>query len=218
MKNNYKHPEFRDRLCKIIGDEQPFGWASRIGISKGAFTRIWHDGTMPGTDLLRKIQQATGCTLDWLVNGLGEPPIYSSEIKNIEFIDVPCSQSKDALKTGSECCEIFSLSKQWIEEDLHAVPENVFCFHVNNQCMEPTLKKNDQVLANSAVSLKSLKDGIYVIEIDGLASVKRIQHMPGNSLKIICDNPVFENITIQKKDPGSLKLLGQVIWAGCKFV
>lgn len=216
MNKNYKHPEFRERLSIIINNEQPFSWASRVGISKGAFSRLWHEGTMPGTDLLCKIQQASGCTLDWLVNGIGEAPHAISEQISNELIDIPCSQNKDTLKTDHGCCDIFSLSKKWIKEDLQAAPENLFCFHVNSPCMEPTLKINDQTLANSDVSFKTLKDGIYVIEFDGVPTVKRIQRIPGNSFKIISDNPAFENITLQEKDLGNLKLLGHVIWAGSK--
>lgn len=64
-----KNPEFRARLEKILAGEPPFTWAKRVGISKGAIARIWHEGTYPTGDLLLRIKRATGVSLDWLLTG-----------------------------------------------------------------------------------------------------------------------------------------------------
>jgi transcriptional regulator with XRE-family HTH domain len=69
-----KNPGFRTRLEALIGSEQPFAWAARVGISKGAFSRIWHEGTIPAGDILLRIKRATGVDMDWLLAGEGYPP------------------------------------------------------------------------------------------------------------------------------------------------
>lgn len=64
-----QNPEFHARLALLIGDEKPFAWAKSVGISKGAFTRVWNLGTIPGAEALLKIQKKTGCSIDWLLTG-----------------------------------------------------------------------------------------------------------------------------------------------------
>lgn len=65
---------FKERLEMLVGNEQPFAWAAKIGISKGAFSRIWHEGAVPKHEHLLKIKYRTGASLDWLLAGEGLPP------------------------------------------------------------------------------------------------------------------------------------------------
>src|SRR5574341_356577 len=69
----FRHPDFHGRLRRVIGTAPPFAWAKQVGISKGAFTRIWKQGTIPTAELLYRIRRATGVSLDWLLTGEGEP-------------------------------------------------------------------------------------------------------------------------------------------------
>jgi transcriptional regulator with XRE-family HTH domain len=71
MTSELKDPEFHVRLTEIIGQERPFSWAAKAGLSKGAFSRIWNEGTVPSPDLLKKISAATGYSIDWLLTGEG---------------------------------------------------------------------------------------------------------------------------------------------------
>lgn len=63
---------FKERLSLLIGAEQPFAWASRIGIPGATFNRMWNDGTAPKADHLATISKATGCSIDWLLTGEGD--------------------------------------------------------------------------------------------------------------------------------------------------
>lgn len=66
-----KEPEFHARLVELIGREPPFTWAARMDISKGAFIRIWKEGTVPSYPHLRTIAEKTGVSLHWLLTGEG---------------------------------------------------------------------------------------------------------------------------------------------------
>ena len=72
MSYELRNPDFHARLKSLVGNEQPFSWAARVGISKGAFHRIWNEGTIPGPDHLVRIQEVTGISIDWLLTGKGE--------------------------------------------------------------------------------------------------------------------------------------------------
>lgn len=62
---------FLSRLTNLIGDKKPFHWAAEVGISKGAFDRIWNKGSVPSSELLVRIHNATGVSIDWLLTGKG---------------------------------------------------------------------------------------------------------------------------------------------------
>jgi phage repressor protein C with HTH and peptisase S24 domain len=60
---------FKDRLESLMQGEKPYRWARRVGIKKGVFQYYWERGGKPSADNLLKIQQYTGCSLEWLVTG-----------------------------------------------------------------------------------------------------------------------------------------------------
>jgi phage repressor protein C with HTH and peptisase S24 domain len=59
----------RDRLLKIIGDEEPYKWASRNKISKSTLFNIINKDGNPRADQLLKISKATGFSMEWLLTG-----------------------------------------------------------------------------------------------------------------------------------------------------
>ena len=72
MSCELKDPEFHGRLVLLIGQDKPFSWSDRIGISKGAFSRVWNEGTIPGPVHLKRIAEKTGVSIDWLLTGEGD--------------------------------------------------------------------------------------------------------------------------------------------------
>lgn len=68
----------KDRLKELIGDERPYPWAERIGISPATFTRMWNEGVPPKADSLIKISEATGVSIDWLLTG--QEPMWRADL------------------------------------------------------------------------------------------------------------------------------------------
>lgn len=62
---------FRERLENLIGEEKPFSWSVRIGLTPGVFTRMWNEGKAPKADALLLISEKTGCSINWLLMGEG---------------------------------------------------------------------------------------------------------------------------------------------------
>ena len=60
---------FKDRLAILMKGEKPYTWAQKVGIEKGLFQYYWQKGNIPGYENLIKIQNYTGCSLDWLITG-----------------------------------------------------------------------------------------------------------------------------------------------------
>ncbi len=60
---------FKDRLKILMDGEKPYAWTQKVGIEKGLFQYYWQKERIPSYKNLLKIQQYTGCSLDWLVTG-----------------------------------------------------------------------------------------------------------------------------------------------------
>jgi len=71
MNSENGYGDFRQRLGRMIGSEDPFAWARRKGIPPATFNRMWNDGAIPKTDTLVKVIEGTAVSLDWLVLGRG---------------------------------------------------------------------------------------------------------------------------------------------------
>lgn len=82
MSSELKKNLFRKRLEILIGKERPFAWAARMGISKGAFSRIWNQGTIPSSPLLLQIAESTGVSLNWLL--AGKEPMFLNASRSRE--------------------------------------------------------------------------------------------------------------------------------------
>lgn len=65
-------PRFLKRLKTLIGDEKPYAWAARVGISKGALTRMLNEASVPAAAILKRIAEKTGANIHWLITGEGE--------------------------------------------------------------------------------------------------------------------------------------------------
>jgi transcriptional regulator with XRE-family HTH domain len=70
-------PGFHDRLAVLIGKEEPFVWAKRVGIPSSTFSRIWHDRSIPKWEHIFRISEFAGCTIDWLMTG--KDPVHPLE-------------------------------------------------------------------------------------------------------------------------------------------
>jgi hypothetical protein len=71
---------FKDRLKLLIKDERPYTWSRKVGIEKGLFQYYWQKGKIPTHINLIKIQNYSGCSLDWLLTGKSPT---GSQIENI---------------------------------------------------------------------------------------------------------------------------------------
>lgn len=77
---------FRDRLQLLMKGEKPYTWARKVGIEKGLFQYYWQKGKIPTYDNLIKIQNYSGCSLDWLLTG---KTVALDQIENLPMVREP---------------------------------------------------------------------------------------------------------------------------------
>jgi phage repressor protein C with HTH and peptisase S24 domain len=76
--------------------------------------------------------------------------------------------------------------------------------------MKPTLYPGDLVLVNLHES--AIQDGIYVLQIEDVVLIKRLQRLSGDLIKVSSDNLEYDSWTVNIHNfSPTLKILGRVV-------
>jgi len=203
----FRFPAFHSRLRLIIGAEQPYAWAKRMGISKGAFTRIWKQGTIPTAELLLRIRQATGVSLDWLLAGAGDRGTIGKP--GSEMVPVPVLTVVAGADKVEDC--ILALRRNWIESELGADPKSLAMVWVRGGAMSPTLVDGDMAVI-SRRQRSITEDGLYALSQGGTLRILRVQRLPGGKFRASSDNSRFTPFVFSAK--GDVTVAGRVVCIG----
>ena len=117
--------------------------------------------------------------------------------------------------------ELPQFSRAWLERELDATPADLCLVTVNDDSMTPTLRPGDIVLLDRRIARPD-REGVYVVRMNGIALMKRLQILPGEVIKVVSENPAYETFTINQSDlnGSDISILGRVawvIWAGRKI-
>lgn len=203
-----KHPGFHARLRQLIGEEPPYAWAERMGISKGAFTRIWKEGTVPTSELLLRIRQATGVSLDWLLLGEGgQPDPAASAGSDVTFIGEYVAGSGARRLSQNR----ITLLRQWLPRRLSADPAALAWVKVNGDAMTPTLAQGDLAVLDRRMTTLD-HEGIYVLRQGPVLRLRRIQRLADDRYQALPDNSRYQPFTFRVTP--RLMIVGRVVWVG----
>ncbi|MDX3901755.1 MAG: S24 family peptidase [Sphingobium sp.] len=100
----------------------------------------------------------------------------------------------------------------WLR-DLGVRGEQVSIIRVDGESMAPTLGHGDDIMVDHRDGADRLRDGIYVLRLDGVLMVKRIAVGPQRGrFSVLSDNshyPDWPDI-----DPDLVAIVGRVLWVG----
>ncbi|MDD5272182.1 MAG: helix-turn-helix transcriptional regulator [Methylovulum sp.] len=223
-----KNPDFHRRLTQLIGGESPFTWARRMGISKGAFSRIWNEGSVPGSEHLVSIKNGTGVSLDWLLAGEGDMALYAIKpsvahqlieerglYENDEFTAIPrynvqAAAGHGAINTIEEQLQPLAFRRDWLIAR-HLSPADLVVVDVAGNSMEPNLRDGDMVLVDRAQTEVS-SGKTYVLRIDGHLLVKNLQLLPQGLIQVCSFNTGFAPYQIDLSNESlDMAVIGRVV-------
>ena len=79
--------------------------------------------------------------------------------------------------------------------------------------MLPALADGDEILVDRCDGRQRLRDGIYVLRLEGALMVKRLAFNPARrSVTISSDNRAYPSWP--DCDPGDVELVGRAVWVG----
>lgn len=111
---------------------------------------------------------------------------------------------------------VMAFDANWLRH-LGVRPQRVSIIRVDGESMAPTLNDGDEIMVDHDDDAARLRDGVYVLRLDGVLMVKRVALGPRRGLfSVLSDNAHYPDwIDI---DPGLVTIVGRVVWTGRRLV
>lgn len=134
------------------------------------------------------------------------------------FASIPLYNIKTITGSGSvignwQPDDTLQFSDSWVRHELGTTPSDLYLIHVDDESMKPTLRSGDTVLLDRS-STKPDREGVYLLYMNGVILVKRLQAMPGKIIKVVSDNPAYEDFTVRLSEINKQDfiILGRAVW------
>lgn len=107
---------------------------------------------------------------------------------------------------------VMAFDARWLRH-LGVRPQRVSIIRVDGESMAPTLNDGDDIMVDHDDAAERLRDGVYVLRLDGVLMVKRVALGPlRGRFSVLSDNahyPDWADI-----DPALVDIVGRVVWTG----
>lgn len=127
--------------------------------------------------------------------------------------DVGASAGPGAIADNERMTDSLAFRAEWLRRMALADPRALSVIRVTGDSMLPTLSEGDEIMVDASDAAERLRDGIYVLRVDGAVMVKRLAVNPaGRDFSITSDNPAYPPWT--GLDLGTVTIIGRVVWMG----
>ncbi|MFB0875777.1 MULTISPECIES: helix-turn-helix transcriptional regulator [unclassified Sphingobium] len=109
---------------------------------------------------------------------------------------------------------VMAFDARWLRH-LGVRPQRVSIIRVDGESMAPTLSDGDDIMVDHDDAAERLRDGVYVLRLDGVLMVKRIAPGPlRGRFSVLSDNVHYPDWT--DIDPALVDIVGRVVWTGSR--
>ena len=236
---------FKDRLLSLFeADAKPSRIAAAIDMSLPGFMRLYNDGFIPKAEGLIRIQEVTGCNLNWLLTGIGQPLIADTEHNelirnNLMSRDHAPSIVYDTTGHIVDVDDFVFIPRYNVHAaagggHFNEAEKPMFTMAFRKKWVENYLRANPKDLSVIDVKGDSMEgvlnerdvilinhyldtpdDGLYVLRIADSLIVKQTQLLPNGRLLVKSANPAYDSFELNTYEPETdVKIIGRVVWFG----
>lgn len=147
---------------------------------------------------------------------LGAPGEVSQDRADARLVvpqfDLGASAGPGTLADGDRSPSDLAFDAKWLRR-LVADPKQLSMIRVEGDSMLPTLSNGDEILVDRGDAGGRLRDGIYVLRMEGALMVKRLALNPtARRLAVRSDNEAYPSWN--DCDPADVEIVGRVVWVG----
>ena len=148
-----------------------------------------------------------------LLGGSEEAPGAAADVRvTVAQFDLGASAGPGALPEDEQARSHLAFDAKWLRR-LAADPRQLSMIRVEGDSMLPTLSDGDEILVDRGDGAERLRDGIYVLRMEGALMVKRLALNPAaRRLAVRSDNPAYPSWN--DCDPAAVDIVGRVVWVG----
>jgi phage repressor protein C with HTH and peptisase S24 domain len=147
---------------------------------------------------------------------LGGTPadVVEEQLVSVPRLDVQASAGPGALEAEERRLGRIGFDAAWLR--LLGLsgggPGRLSVIRVDGDSMAPTLSDGDEILVDGDDGAERLRDGIYVLRLEGALIVKRLALGPGGRISVRSDNEAYPGWP--DLDPAEIDVVGRVVWVG----
>jgi phage repressor protein C with HTH and peptisase S24 domain len=163
----------------------------------------------------RRIASYFGVSEEELGGPAAETPDngLSADFVLVSRFNVGASAGPGALADSEHVTDSLAFRGEWLRRMALGHPRNLSVIRVTGDSMFPTLSDGDEILVDASDAAERLRDGIYVLRVDGAVMVKRLAVNPaGGGFTVTSDNPAYPPWT--GLDLDTVAVIGRVVWMG----
>ncbi len=196
---------FHERLAFLISrHKNRHSFAKACNISQSGLMRLMAGG-FPTLPILIAIATANNVSVEWLATGnkgKEADPIATLEQDQFYVIPTYIVQSPQ-----------LALDKTWVDHSLKLPPEHLIVMEATGDSMLGEINDKDMLLINTHDT--SLRDGIYVLQINDDITIKRIQRLVSGIIRVVSANSAYQPFEIDVNTlPKDFSVMGRVVWFG----
>lgn len=227
---------FHERVGLVIRSCGSVSETARMAGVSESVIRKWRDGqSEPSLTNLLSLAKAGGVSLAWLATGSGghgmdDGGTYSTpdqprlldrvsdlpeDYSLVPLYDVSASAGHGAVVESEQVIDYLAFKRDWLRAELNATAGDLYLIEVDGESMEPTLRPGDIILIDRRNAGNVPRDGVYVLRLNGSLLVKRLQRMPGHTVRVSSDNHAYEPFMLAMDAPAEdMAIVGRVVWSG----
>lgn len=131
-------------------------------------------------------------------------------------LSLGASAGPGSLDEDERASGVLAFDANWLRH-LGVRPQRVSIIRVDGESMAPTLNDGDEIMVDHDDDAARLRDGVYVLRLDGMLMVKRIALGPRRGLfSVLSDNAHYPDWV--EIDPTLVAIVGRVVWTGRRLV
>lgn len=183
---------------------------------------------IPGGEAVACLSRA-GINANWLLTGEGPMLLADFKVRAeapagtldgytaIPFFEDVRAAAGGGGIVGNEMSTSLLFNEEWVRTELDAKLPDLRLIRVSGESMEPLLRAGDMILVDCSVHRPNC-EGIYVLRLDGMLLVKRVQALPGGVIQVSSDNPAYKPFTLKiaEMEGTDFAIIGRVVWFGRK--
>jgi phage repressor protein C with HTH and peptisase S24 domain len=209
----------RLRFLKETSRLQNNQLSAAFGVSESGFKKWLAGSAEPSLKNLVSIQDVTGVSLEWLVNGAGRmfrDVNGENAVPGYVYVpryDVRVSAGTGQIVESEDVKGLLAFREDWVRSKLRRNPKYLAVLEAFGDSMTPTISDGDIMLVDTS-EMTVRGPAIYVVLAGNQAIVKRVELKMDGSLVVKSDNPAYEPYTYKADQTEELRVLGKVVWAG----
>jgi len=190
--------------------------ARETGIPRRTLETYLSGTAEPKASRLADIAKVAGVSGHWLLLGEGvSRPSESDRVSEFELASEPVISELTPQKPPQKCesaGSCLAVHHSWLLKQGWKA-DHLRLLEARGDSMSPTIHDGSLILVN-IVKNELDGDGVYVIEVDGVLLLRRIQFDIRGGVLAGNDNPAYREQYLQMEHRQALNVFGQVVWAG----